>query len=158
MEYTLLPQEHDGPIGSKRISFSDGNYWDVLVEIPHGIQSQIRRVSVRNMGEAFKGGEVDRSAITSEQMMDTVEESNALRLVGCTLAWSWKMPITRESVDSLSPRHTKIALEVMSRLHQPDTTATRDEKKTDTSQSLRESHSPNDGMRPVSTSALSNSA
>jgi len=156
MNYELLDQEHDGPIALKRISFEDGQWWDVLVEIPHGTRSKIRRMSVKNMRDAFKGGKVDRTAISGEQMMDTVEETNALRLTGCTTAWSWNMPITRDSVDSLSPRHTKVALDVMTKLHDPDRAATRDEKKTDTLPFLKDGPYPTGGSTPVSTSAMSN--
>lgn len=157
MNYELTDIDHAGPIPAKRITWEDGQTWDVLVEIPYGVRSRIRsRASslVKMNGNTFAPDRSDTGA-----MMEMIEEANMQRLVGCTVGWSWDMKVTRDAMESMSPRYVNDVLVVMRELHDDafgvGSGDDRAEKKRLPSPSSTVNDSGVNGRAPVNTSQAS---
>lgn len=151
MIYSVKDVISDNPIPIKRIEWEDGTWWDVLAEMPYGVQSRIRAAAAGSV--VFVNGELSTENMDRQRMVQAVEEANLIRLTGCSVGWSFKGTPTREAIEAMPSVRVAEVLKEMNRLHALDLMGTpRDEKKTSPSQSSTVDHSGNDGQTPVTTS------
>lgn len=158
MEYELLDSDHEGLIPARRIQWEDGRWWDVLVEMPYGVQSKIRAAAAGAV--VFVEGKMATSFEDWDprRMMTAIEEGNQIRLLGCTVAWSFEQPVTEESILAMPRSYVDDVMKVLNTLH-GETALGLDatQKKRSTSPSLTETPSLANGTQPETTSDTSRS-
>ena len=81
----------EGAIEVVRFEWGDGKWWDLASEIYWGTAKRIRiNVSAVNNGK------------DQGEYLQIAHEAQSLRLIGSTVAWSFKLPVARSSLDRLA--------------------------------------------------------
>ena len=157
MEYELIDSDHEGLIPAKRIQWEDGRWWDVLVEMPYGVQARIRASAAGAV--AFKDGKMSLEDTDRKRLMEAVEEANMTRMVGCTVGWSFTQPLGEELILAMPRSYVDDVIKVLNTLHGETALGLNTtEKKRYTSPSLTEIPSPANGTQPATISGTSRSA
>lgn len=146
MNYELKDTEHKGPIPAQRICWEDGSWWDVLTDIPYGVQSKIRALAAGAV--SFVDGKLSLDNSDASRMMQVMEDANMLRLVGCSVAWSFPGKPDRNSIEMMPRRYVDDVLRVFKDMSDGSVISSA-EKKTSPSTSSTESLLGVDGREQV---------
>lgn len=96
----------EGGIQLLKAEFDDGQWWEFRREINWGTSREIRKV-VSQM-------EIDGANL------DLAHEAQMIRVIGSTESWSFKLPITKSSIDRLADWRMREVLSYMVERHREE--------------------------------------
>lgn len=117
MPYTQI--ENVAPGDKVRVDFDDGNWWEVLVEQPYGVSRQVRKLTSPVVAIDDNGEERMRplSEFSGSELGEIADSIRALRLLRCSVAWSWDEAISEESIDRRRTSHVHAVVTKMDQLY-----------------------------------------
>ena len=108
---------------TERIDLGNGDWWDIMGELPWRLHKEIRRSmgeyltaeeSEANTEGQMENGLYMRKDVDPMEIMDKVEN---LRLLNCSVGWSWEGPITEDTIGERSSHHVMAVIRRMGQLY-----------------------------------------
>lgn len=111
----------DGGIPLARVEWKDGAWWEVETHLNWGAAKRLRTV-IREEVEITSDGDVQGSITSAHDMQE-------LRVIGSTVAWSFKLPVTKSSLERIAHWRTDQILAQLVDMHREATEVITEETK-----------------------------
>ncbi len=131
---------------TERVELPDGHWWEIRKRLPYGVQTRMKAVAVRGAALSIPDAEPAPTGETPEQaaarearrlkamresmtaedaslMLDITARVEAIKLVGCTVAWSFPGPVSEAALAERDDDDVQAVLARMTALYEGRTEA-----------------------------------